>query len=44
MLELFIAFILFAFLALFVMLSFPMKIDESDYREKSNINPNAKNS
>lgn len=40
MLEFFIAFILLAFLALFVMLAFPIKAEEGDYSEKSNIKAN----
>jgi hypothetical protein len=35
MLEVFIALILITFLALFIMLSFPMKADDVDYRDKS---------
>lgn len=40
MLEIFIAFILLGFLALFVLLSFPMKVEESDFRENSQAKTN----
>lgn len=40
MLEIFIAFILLSFLALFVLLAFPMKVEESDFREKSKAKTN----
>jgi Tfp pilus assembly protein PilE len=39
MLELFIAVILIAFLALFAILSYPMKTDDVDYRDNSQGHP-----
>jgi hypothetical protein len=43
MLEIFIAFILLSFLALFILLSFPMKAEDMDYAEKSKAKSKSEN-